>query len=258
MWYNQFHHFLSSLLHLLFCNLSDLSARPPSLSIVLRSDEIGLRRASGALCFINSTSPLKDRPLTKLLFKGKKIHTCVGVEVCWVCVCVRACACTYTYMHTCASMAIQEMIHPTPGLADNFTVSWSRSLCASHFLWGTVTAATAALYSSGGEKQWKTHNGCIVAVSKISSMNQQQKSNNQAYFHIINCLFVSHCTFHLVHIVCIIKKMTKNFETKSLNITYIDQKLIRCYPSTSLDHKILLIIEVFKVEISLCCLVGVH
>lgn len=55
----------------LFCSLSDLSTRPP-LSIVLRSDEIGLRRASGALCFINSTSPLKDRPLTKLLFKGKK------------------------------------------------------------------------------------------------------------------------------------------------------------------------------------------
>lgn len=175
----------------LFCSLSDLSARPP-LSIVLRSDEIGLRRASGALCFINSTSPLKDRPLTKLLFKEKKIHTCVGVErVCRVRVCVRARACTYTYMHTCASMAIQEMIHPTPGLADNFTVSWSQSLCESHFLWGTVTAATAALYSSGGERQWKTHNGCIVAVSKISSMNQQQKSNNQAYFHIINRLCVT-------------------------------------------------------------------
>lgn len=81
-------------------------------------------------------------------------------------------------------------------------------------------------------------------------MNQQQKSKYQAYFHIINRLFVSHCKFDLVHIVCIIKKMTTNFETKSiLNITYIYQKLIRYCPSTSLDHKILLI-DVFKVNLS--------
>lgn len=61
---------------------------------------------------------------------------------------------------------------------------------------------------------------------------------------------MSHCKFDLVHIVCIIKKMTTNFETKSiLNITYIYQKLIRYCPSTSLDHKILLI-DVFKVNLS--------
>lgn len=81
----------------LFCSLSDLSARPP-LSIVLRSDEIGLRRASGALCFINSTSPLKDRPLTKLLFKGKNTHMCGGGEgLSGACLC--ACTCVYIYLH---------------------------------------------------------------------------------------------------------------------------------------------------------------
>lgn len=82
----------------LFCGSpSFLSAFPPAPSIVLRSAAVCSERCT-LFHHINSTSPLKDWPHTKLLFKGKKKCTrrrgWRGVAG-WVCTCTR----TSSYEH---------------------------------------------------------------------------------------------------------------------------------------------------------------
>lgn len=106
----------------------------PSLSARLRSARSGLRTPFHHL---NFASPLKDWPHTKLLFKGKKTHAGGWRGVAGARVHTRTHA-RREHEDLPPRTAIQEMIHPTPGLADNFSVSWSQSLCASHFLWGSI------------------------------------------------------------------------------------------------------------------------
>lgn len=132
---------------LLHSFLSSVATAPPPIwtgFLHAASLPAGLQPALHTLFpHVNLTSPLKDWPHSKLLFKGKK-YTLRGWKE--VVGCVSTSEWTRIPLRARWYRKRPGPARPSPGLADNLTVSWSQSLCASHFLSCPKTAAALNFY----------------------------------------------------------------------------------------------------------------